>query len=110
MRWLIYFVLGGATITTIAYLSSVGRTLFASFVAMVPVLTLVSFVLVYIEGGLVAAQQFARGLLIFLPGWVAYVAFIWLAALRLGFWGALAGGLVLFFALNLAAIWLSGGR
>jgi uncharacterized membrane protein (GlpM family) len=106
LRYLLSFLLGGALISAIAYLGHVGRTLLASFVAMVPVLTLLSFALVYVEAGPLATREFARGLLVFLPGWIAYVVFMWLAVMRLGIWGALAGGLGLFLAINLAMLGL----
>ena len=108
MKFLFYFLLGGAAISAITYLGSVGRTLLASFLATVPVLTLLTSVLIYLEGGPLATRDYARGLLVFLPGYIAYVVFIWLGVVRLGVWGALAGGLGLFFAINLAVLGLGG--
>jgi uncharacterized membrane protein (GlpM family) len=108
LRYLLYFVIGGGLVSAIAYLGGVGRTLLASFVAMLPALTVLGFLFVHIEGGPLAARDYARGLLVFLPGWVAYVLVMWFGVLRLGLWGALGAGFLLFFLVNLAVLWLAG--
>jgi len=108
MRYLLYFILGGALVSAIAYLGGIGRPLVASFLATAPVLTLLGFILLYVEGGLGATERYAVGLLIFLPGWLAYVCFIWLTASRLGFWPSLAVGVSLFYAINYLTVWLAG--
>jgi uncharacterized membrane protein (GlpM family) len=104
LRYLIYSLVGGALIGAIAWLGGRGRTLFASFVAMVPALTLITFIVVHLEGGPLVTRDYARGLLVFLPGWIAYVLFVWLLVVRLGLCGALAGGLALFFGVNLLVL------
>lgn len=104
MRYVVYFLVGGALISAVAWLGGRGRTLVASFLAMLPALTLVTFVVVYLEGGPQVTRDYARGLLVFLPGWVAYVVFMWLAVARLGLCWALAGGVALFLAVNLAIL------
>lgn len=97
MKLLFYFLVGGLVVSLVTYLGSTGKSLLSAFVATFPHITLVTFILIYLNGGAEHTLPYARGLLLFAPSWLAYVATFAMLLPRMGFWTALLGSLGVFF-------------
>ncbi len=96
LRLVLYFILGGSVTVLTAYLASLGRGTLSAFVATLPLLTVLSFLLIYAEGGEDTVKEYARGLLIFTPPWIAYVTTVMLATERLGIFKSLGIGVLVY--------------
>ena len=92
-----YFVLGGLVISAVTYAGSAGRGLLSAFLATLPHISLVTFILIYLNSGTAHTLSYAKGLLMFAPSWVAYVAMFILLLPRTGLWIALLGSISVFF-------------
>jgi len=92
----IYFLVGGAITTLISWLGSSGRPVIAAFVANLPMLTVVTFIFIYLTSGPEVTVSYAKGLIAFLPAWLFYVFFVMLTVSSLGIFRALGGGLALY--------------
>lgn len=97
IKLILYFLVGGLVVSLVTYLGSAGRGLLSAFVATFPHISLVTFMLIYFNGGPQNTLSYARGLLLFAPSWLAYVAAFMLLLPRTGFWTALSGSLAIFF-------------
>lgn len=92
-----YFVVGGLVVSAVTYFGSAGRGLLSAFVATLPHISLVTFILIYLNSGEAPTIAYARGLLIFAPAWLAYVLAFMLLLPRAGFWAALSSSVGIFF-------------
>ena len=99
-RLLIYFLIGGTITVLTIYLASIGRGTTAAFIATLPVLTVFTFILIYAEGGKGVVLDYARGLIIFTPPWLAYVATVILGIDRLGIFKSLGLGVMIYVVLS----------
>ena len=99
-RLLVYFLLGGTTTALTIYLASIGRGTTAAFIATLPVLTVFTFILIYAEGGRGVVLDYARGLIIFTPPWLAYVATVILGIEKLGIFKSLGLGVIIYIVLS----------
>ncbi|HSD57580.1 MAG TPA: hypothetical protein VLB04_05310 [Methanotrichaceae archaeon] len=100
LRLVLYFLLGGSVTVLTAYLAGLGRGTLSAFIATLPLLTVLSFLLIYAEGGEDTVHEYARGLLIFTPPWIAYVATVMLATERLGIFRSLGIGVLVYVLLS----------
>ncbi|MDI9616366.1 MAG: hypothetical protein QW781_00230 [Methanothrix sp.] len=96
MRLLIYFVLGGAITALVVHLGSSGRGTLSAFIATFPVLTALTFILISMEGSSADLCEYARGLLLFTPAWIAYVLTVLFTFERLGVWLSIALGMAVY--------------
>ena len=97
MKLALYFLVGGLVVSLVTYLGSTGRGLLSAFVATFPHISLVTFILIYFNGGMEHTLSYAKGLLLFAPSWLAYVAAFAILLPRTGFWTALSGSIGIFF-------------
>jgi uncharacterized membrane protein (GlpM family) len=81
---LIYFVLGGITVSAITYFGSQGKSQVAAFVAFLPSTSLITLCTIYLSSGTQPAVSYAKSMLILLPPWVLYVAAIIFLLPRIG--------------------------
>ena len=97
MKLAMYFLVGGLVVSLVTYAGSAGRGLLSAFVATFPHISLLTFILIYFNGGTEYTLSYAKGLLFFAPSWLAYVAAFMMLLPRTGFWTALSGSLGVFF-------------
>jgi hypothetical protein len=102
LRLVFYFFLGGAVTAITAYFASQGKGTVSAFIATLPLLTAFTFVLIYVEGGKDTVWEYARGLLIFTPPWLCYVATVMLGMEKLGVFKSLGLGILLYVFLSAA--------
>lgn len=96
LKYVVYFVLGGAIVSLSTYLGSQGRSFLAAFASTFPAITGATFVLMYLNGGSDAIVAYAETLLWFVPPWMVYVLAMIVGVPRFGFWPAMVGSLALY--------------
>jgi uncharacterized membrane protein (GlpM family) len=101
LRLVIYFLLGGTVTALTAYFASQGKGMLSAFVTTLPLLTILSFLLIYAEGGSKTVEDYARNLVIFTPPWLCYVAIVILGVNRIGIVKSLILGVLLFVILSI---------
>ncbi len=95
-KYSLYFLLGGSLVSLSTYLGSMGRGYLAALASTFPVITGMTFVLIYLTGGSANTLAYAKNLLLFVPPWVSYVSFVILSVSRIGFWPAIVGGYLVY--------------
>jgi len=98
MKYAAYFLIGGSVITVVTYLGGSGRSLLSAFIATFPVVTLASAIFIHREAGTALTADFVRGLLLFAPAWLAYLATLLVCLPRMSFIGAVASSIGVFLA------------
>jgi len=99
MKYLLYFLVGGFTVTVVTYISSHGKGLFAAFVANMPVITFITFLTIYFTSGQEAVLSYAKGLLIMLFPWLAYIFAVVFLSPNLSLLPSLAIGILLYLSI-----------
>lgn len=99
LRLVIYFLLGGTITVLTAYFASLGKGTVSAFIATLPLLTALSFVLIYAEGGEPTVQEYARGLLLFTLPWICYVGVVLLGTQRFGIFKSVGLGILVYIIL-----------
>jgi uncharacterized membrane protein (GlpM family) len=102
MKYLLYFLVGGTIVSLVTYFAGQQRGLLAAFFANLPSMTLITFLLIYFDSGEREAVLYARGLIIMLFPWLAYIFSVIFLSKRLGFIPALLVGVGLYLAMALA--------
>jgi len=95
-KYIIYFLVGGTIVSVVTYLASHAKGLLAAFVANLPVITLITFLIIYFESGQKSVISYAQGLIIMLFPWLAYIFSIIFLTNRIGFISSLVIGVFLY--------------
>jgi len=96
-KYLLYFVLGGSLVSVSTYWGAHGKGFLAAFASTLPVISSMTFILIYLNAGTGSTVSFAKHLIWLSPAWFVYVMIMMLGVPRLGFWVALPISLVLYF-------------
>ena len=97
--YVIYFIAGGALVTSVAYFAARGNPFLAALVGSIPVMFLLNIYLVYQAGGLSSSLAYSRGVLSLLPVFILFVVTtIWFLP-QLGMPKALLPGMTMYLAL-----------
>ena len=96
LKYVLYFLIGGMVISVVTYFASHSRPLLAAFLANMPVITLVTFLTIYHEGGQKVIVPYAKGLVMMMFPWLTYIFAIIFLTPRIGFLPALTTGLALY--------------
>lgn len=106
-NYLIYFLVGGAFTAIIVALEENGSRLLSGFATLVPVFTLVAYIFIGQSKGGSAVGQHAWFVLIgTLVSWVPYMVLVAYLAPRIGPKFAIGAGLLGFFILAAAYLWV----
>lgn len=97
----LYFVLGGTIVSAVTYLGSMGKGITAAFIAMFPVVTVLTFSLIYLEKGADPTISYAQGLVILTPAWLLYLAVVIFAMPKTGLAVSLMLGVPAYLAFSL---------
>lgn len=100
LKYILYFLIGGTIVSVVTYYASHARTLLAAFLANLPVMTLITFLMIYREAGEKAVVPYAKGLIIMLVPWLSYIFSVMLLTPRLGLIPALLIGLSGYLAIS----------
>lgn len=97
VKYIIYFLIGGTVVSLVTYLAGTAKGLLAAFFANLPVITFITFLTIYADAGEKAVVDYAKGLLIMLFPWFAYIFSVIFLTYRIGLIPSLALGLVFYF-------------
>jgi hypothetical protein len=89
--------LGGTIVSAVTYFGSLGRGMLSAFVATFPSITVLTFILIYLDSGTAPTFSYAKGMVLFFPSWLAYLICFVVVLPRWGFWTALGSSLLAFF-------------
>ena len=87
-RYGMYFFLGGLLVSVSTYLGSHGKGFWAAVASTLPVISGLTFILVYINAGSGPTISFAKNLIWISPPWFIYVGTMIFAVPKYGFWPA----------------------
>jgi len=99
LKYLFYFLIGGTVVSVVTYYASHSRTLVAAFIANLPVMTLITFLMIYREAGEAAVVPYAKGLLIMLVPWLLYILTVVFMTPLMGVVVSLLAGLTFYVAI-----------
>lgn len=88
-------------ISVVTYFASHARPLLGAFLANMPVITLVTFLMIYNEAGQKAIVPYAKGLVMMMLPWFTYIFAVIFLTPRLGFLPSLTTGFTLYVVLAL---------
>ena len=95
-RYGLYFILGGLLVSISTYLGSHGKGFFAALASTIPVISGLTFILVYVNAGQEPTLSFAKNLIWLTPPWLMYVGTMIVGVSRLGFWSSFALAMTLY--------------
>ncbi|MEW6324629.1 MAG: DUF3147 domain-containing protein [Nitrospirota bacterium] len=98
MKFLAYFLVGGAVVTLVTFVGATGRSLLSAFIATFPAITLITTIFIYLEAGSQPTTDYVKGLLIFAPAWLGYLVSLFVLLPRLALINAIAASLAVFLA------------
>jgi hypothetical protein len=84
----LYFILGGSLVSLSTYLGSHSKSFLAALASTLPVISGVTFILVYLNAGSAPTVSFAKNLIWLSPPWFLYVGTMIATVPKLGFWPA----------------------
>jgi hypothetical protein len=84
----LYFILGGSLVSLSTYLGSHSKSFLAALASTLPVISGVTFILVYLNAGSSPTVSFGKNLIWLSPPWFVYVGTMIAAVPKLGFWPA----------------------
>lgn len=96
-KYFMYFLLGGTLVSLSTYLGSHGKGFFAALASTLPVISGMTFILIYINAGVPPTVSFAKNLIWLSPAWFVYVFVMIFSVPRLGFWISFGGAMTLYF-------------
>ena len=95
-KYVIYFLLGGTLVALATYLGAHGKGFMAALASTLPVISGLTFVLIYVNAGGQPTVAFAKNLIWLSPAWFVYVFVMLFSVPRLGFWISFAGAMILY--------------
>ena len=96
IKYLFYFLIGGLVVTAVTYFAAQAKGLLAAFIANLPIITLITFLMIYFAAGENLVLSYAKGLLIMLLPWLIYIFSVLFFTPKFGFLPSLIIGLLLY--------------
>lgn len=85
LKYVLYFFLGGTLVSVSTYLGSHGKGFFAALASTLPVISGMTFILIYLNTGAGPTVSFSKNLIWLSPPWFAYVFTMMFGVPRFGF-------------------------
>ncbi len=98
VRYGLYFVLGGTLVCVSTYLGSHGRGFLAALASTLPIISGVTFILIFVNAGSAPTVSFAKHMIWLSPPWFVYVGTMIAFVPKLGFWPAYGLAIILYLA------------
>lgn len=98
VRYGMYFILGGTLVSVSTYLGSHGRGFMAALASTLPVISGVTFILIFVNAGSAPTVSFAKHMIWLSPPWFIYVGTMIAFVPKLGFWPAYGLAILLYLA------------
>jgi len=80
----LYFILGGAVVASVTYFGSQGKGMVAAFLSMLPTISLITIISIYIQTGHEGSTAYLKGMLYVVPVWLLYIGLTIVLLPRLG--------------------------
>ncbi len=96
VRYGMYFILGGTLVSISTYLGSHGRGFMAALASTLPIISGVTFILIFVNAGSTPTVSFAKHMIWLSPPWFVYVGTMIAFVPKLGFWPAYGLAIVLY--------------
>lgn len=100
LKYLFYFFIGGLVVSLVSYFAGHSKGLIAAFFANLPVITCVTFIIIYFESGEKNVIIYAKSLLIMLFPWLTYIFSVIFLGSKIGIIPALLTGLAAYFVIS----------
>lgn len=104
IKYLIYFILGGAVVAVATYFGSEKKGLLAAFFAMFPFVTAFTFFTIYSASGSEAVSSYVKGLILLTPAWILYLVLVLYLLPKYDFWIALTTGVIVYMIIALILV------
>jgi hypothetical protein len=104
LKFIIYFIIGGSILTLVTYYGR-DKGILAAFIAMFPIVTVMSIITIYNQAGSLPVLNYVIGLLILTPIWILFLFCIVYLLPRLGLFAALGIGIVMYLILSIYIIY-----
>lgn len=98
VRYGMYFILGGTLVSVSTYLGSHGKGFMAALASTLPIISGVTFILIFVNAGSAPTVSFAKHMIWLSPPWFVYVGTMIAFVPKLGFWPAYGLAIVLYLA------------
>ncbi|MGD1076159.1 MAG: DUF3147 domain-containing protein [Thermodesulfovibrionales bacterium] len=95
MKYFLYFLIGGILTSVVTYLANHSKGLFAAFVGTLPLITISTFLLIYLNSGPNAVVSYAKGLMIMIIPWIIFILSVIFFTPRINFIYSLLIGICL---------------
>ncbi len=95
IQYFLYFLFGGIITSGVTYLAHQSKGLLAAFVGTLPLITISTFVLIYLHSGQGAVLAYAKGLIVMIFPWMVFILSVIFLMPRIAFIYALFAGLCL---------------
>ena len=104
LKFILYFIIGGTILSLVTYFGSKDKGILAAFIALFPMVSLMSILTIYSEAGSLPVLDYVKGLLIFTPVWIIFLVCIAYLLPKQGLFVALVIGLVIFTIISVLLI------
>jgi hypothetical protein len=105
LKFIIYFIIGGSILTLVTYYGARDKGVLAAFIAMFPLVTVMSILTIYSQAGSLPVLNYVKGLLILTPIWILFLFCIVYLFPRFGLFTALGIGIVIYLLLSIYIIY-----
>jgi hypothetical protein len=105
LKFIIYFIIGGSILTLVTYYGARDKGVLAAFIAMFPLVTVMSILTIYSQAGSLPVLNYVKGLLILTPIWILFLFCIVYLFPRFGLFPALGIGIVMYLLLSIYIIY-----
>ncbi len=104
LKFLLYFIIGGFILTLVTYFGSKDKGILAAFIALFPLVSLMSILTIYSEAGSLPVLDYVKGLLILTPVWIIFLFCIVYLLPKQGLFVAIVIGLAIFIIISVLLI------
>jgi len=105
LKFILYFIIGGSILTLITYFGSKDKGILAAFIALFPMVTIMSIVTIYSEAGSLPVLDYVKGLLILTPVWIIFLICIAYLLPKQGLLVAIGIGIAIYVVISVYIIY-----
>jgi hypothetical protein len=104
LKFILYFIIGGSILTLVTYFGSKDKGILAAFIALFPMVTIMSIVTIYSEAGSLSVLDYVKGLLILTPVWIFFLLCVAYLLPKQGLLVAIGIGLAFYIVISIYII------
>jgi hypothetical protein len=104
LKFILYFIIGGSILTFVTYFGSKDKGILAAFIALFPMVSLVSILTIYSEAGSLPVLDYVKGLLILTPLWIIFLLCVTYLLPKQGLFVALVIGIAIYIIISILLI------